>query len=259
MKNKKKNKRKILRIFYSAIILFIVFLSLFYFINDKNDNYVLNSVKNSVNNINNIFHFPFVKRKIKCNSNIKLEEENKVLRKEIEKYKKELEIKKTLTDKIVISASTTSRSMANWYNTITINKGKNYGIKKGYAATNNNGLIGKVIRVHKNTSEIKLLSSKKMDNYISSMFIYNDNTYFGLIDKYDLVKNELHMKNVIGDFDKLDNVYVTTSGLSDSFTKGIVIGKIKRIVKDKYGISNDIYITPVSDFNDISIVSIIGR
>lgn len=252
MKNKRNNKRKILKIFYSTIILFIVFLSLFYFINDKNDNFILNNIKNITN-------FSFIKRNIKCEKKTKIQEENKVLRKEIEKYKKELKIKKSLTDKNIIVAYTIKRGMANWYNTITINKGKKDGIIKGLAVTNNNGLIGKVIRVYKNTSEIKLISSKKMDNYISCMFIYNDRTYFGLIDRYDLVKNELHMKNVIGDFENLDNIYVTTSGLSDTFSKGIVIGKIKRVIKDKYGISNDIYISPESDFNDISIVSIISR
>lgn len=252
MKNKRNNKRKILKIFYSTIILFIVFLSLFYFINDKNDNFILNNIKNITN-------FSFIKRSVKGEKKTKIQEENKVLRKEIEKYKKELKIKNSLTDKNIIVAYTIKRSMANWYNTITINKGKKDGIIKGLAVTNNNGLVGKVIRVYKNTSEVKLLSSKKMDNYISCMFIYNDNTYFGLIDRYDLVKNEFHMKNVIGDFKNLDNIYVTTSGLSDSFSKGIVIGKIKRIIKDKYGISNDIYISPESDFNDISIVSIISR
>lgn len=258
MKNKKNTKKKFIKLFISFIILFIVFISLFYFINDNRNN-TFSSIKNITDYILKITTFPLKKNNYICKNNTRIEEENKILRKEIENYKKELELKNTLTDKNIINASLIKRSMAYWYDTITIDKGSKSGIKVGYAAVNNNGLIGKVIKVNKNSSEIKLLSAKKLDNYISAMFIYNDNSYFGLIDGYDKLKNELHMKNVIGDFDDINDIYVTTSGLSDSFSKGIVIGKINRVVKGKYGISNDIYITPLSNFNDVSVVSVIGR
>lgn len=129
----------------------------------------------------------------------------------------------------------------------------------GYAVINNNGLIGKVINVNKNTCDIKLLISLNRDNYISAKFIYEENEYFGLIDKYDYKKDELTLTSVIGDFDinKLKNINVVTSGLSDSFSSGLLIGKIKDIKKDTFGISNTIILTPTVDFDNLDIVSIV--
>ena len=51
---------------------------------------------------------------------------------------------------------------------------------------------------------------------------------------------------------------MVTSGLSDSFSSGLLIGKIKEIKKDSYGISNNIKITPAANFNNIKIVSVVG-
>ena len=144
--------------------------------------------------------------------------------------------------------------------TLGIDKGYKDNIKLGYAVINKNGLIGKIINVNKNTSDIKLLIALKKDNYISAKFIYDNNEYYGLINKYNLKKNELTLTNVIGEFDinKLKNTNVVTSGLSDSFSSGLLIGKIKDIKKDTFGISNTIILTPTVNFNNLDIVSVVG-
>ena len=77
--------------------------------------------------------------------------------------------------------------------------------------------------------------------------------------KYDTNKNELILKDVIGDFDKnkIKNINVVTSGLSDSFSSGLLIGKIKEKNKDTYGLSYTFTLSPASNFNNINIVSVI--
>ena len=77
--------------------------------------------------------------------------------------------------------------------------------------------------------------------------------------KYDTNKNELILKDVIGDFDKdkIKNINVVTSGLSDSFSSGLLIGKIKETNKDTYGLSYTFTLSPASNFNNINIVSVI--
>ena len=91
------------------------------------------------------------------------------------------------------------------------------------------------------------------------MFYIDDKPYYGLIDEYSAQKNELLLKNVIGDFDieKIKNVNVVTSGLSDSFSSGLLIGKIKEVDKETYGISNTLKITPSANFNDLKILTVI--
>ena len=97
------------------------------------------------------------------------------------------------------------------------------------------------------------------ENYIAVSFNYDNKNYYGLITDFDYIKNELIMNYVIGDFDKekIKNINVTTSGLNDSFSSGLLIGKIKEIEKDKFNLSYKIKITPTVNFNNLNIVTIV--
>lgn len=260
MKNKKKNNKIYLKILILIGIIGILFLSLFYFVSDKKNNIVFSCIKDISAFTSKIFYYPYNKlneKYTKSDYDV-IESENKTLKKEIDNLKKELDLKKILSDKTIVNASLIKRSTSYWYNMLSIDKGKKDGIKIGNAVMNNGGVIGKVISVSPNSSEVKLITSKHMDDYISAMFIIDNNSYYGLIDGYDIKKNEIHLKNVIGDFNsEIIGVNVVTSGLSDSFSSGLLIGKIKKLDKDNYGISNDIYITPSTNINDITIVSVI--
>lgn len=260
MKNKK--TKRVFKIFLTLTTLLIIFISLFYFVNDKNNNFLFKTLKDVGNFTMELANFPYnsVKSKDEIKSVNLVEAENHTLRVEIEKYKKELDLKNSLTDKKSVSATIIKRSTTYWYNIVTIDKGEKDGIKEGNAVINSSGLIGKIIKVNKNSADIKLLTSKTSNDYISAMFTYENKVYYGLIDNYDVKTNELHLKNVIGEFkDNATGLNVVTSGLSDSFSSGLLVGKIKRINKDNYGISNDIYVSPSADFNDITIVSVIVR
>ena len=52
---------------------------------------------------------------------------------------------------------------------------------------------------------------------------------------------------------------VYTSGLNDAFPSGIAIGKVSKVDKDNYGLSKIVYVEPVSDINDITLVSVLKR
>lgn len=256
MKNKRK-KKKGKKVYFLVFIIFILFIGLlFYFVNDNRyNNFFLNSLKDLSASVYRLADIPVNKKNPDVTNEI-----NKDLEKEIEDLKKTLNLNKTMSDKKLINASIIKRSTAFWYNTITIDKGSKNGIKKGNAVINDMGLIGKIINVNNYTSDVKLLTSKNDNNSISAMFYVDNNPYYGLISEYNIEKNELYLKNVIGDFDinKIKNTNVVTSGLSDSFSSGLLIGKIKEIKKDSYGISNNIKITPAANFNNIKIVSVVG-
>lgn len=249
--------RKIKTFIIYFIFIIIIFLSLFFVINDKNNNNkITKKVKELSNSISKIIYYPVYFNK---KNNLIIDEENKVLRDEIKEYKKTLKIKENLTDRKLENAVVIKRSTSYFYNIITINKGEKNNIKIGNLAINNDGVIGTVIKVNKNSSDIKLLTSKNKNNYLSVMFKYENNYYYGLIDNYDIKKNELHIKNVIGDFNDMKDIEVYTSGLTNNSAKGLLIGKIKSYSKDQYGISNNIYVTPTVNFNNLNIVTIIVR
>ncbi len=252
MKRKKREKYKKSLVIISTII--VIFLLLFYFINDNTkNNIIFNSLKNLTADISNI-----IPKKNNNNSEI-IKEINKDYENEINNLKKILDLNTLNSDKKFINSTVIKRSTKYWYDIITIDKGKKDGIKKGYAVINDRGLIGKVVNVTNNSSDVKLLVSSSREDYISASFSYDNNIYYGLIDKYDIRTGELTLIDVIGEFDtdKLKGINITTSGLSDSFTSGLLIGKIKDVSKDTYGLSYIIKLTPSVDFNNINIVSII--
>ncbi|MBQ9024481.1 MAG: rod shape-determining protein MreC [Bacilli bacterium] len=257
MKKTKKKKYKFIMVFLSIILVFVLF---YIFINDNvKNNYLTSNLNDLTANIFKITTISFIKDNNNYNKDVK-KEINNDYKKEINKLKDTLNLNSVNSDKNLINATVIKRNTNYWYNTITIDKGYKDNIKLGYAVINKNGLIGKIINVNKNTSDIKLLIALKKDNYISAKFIYDNNEYYGLINKYNLKKNELTLTNVIGEFDinKLKNTNVVTSGLSDSFSSGLLIGKIKDIKKDTFGISNTIILTPTVNFNNLDIVSVVG-
>lgn len=252
-KNKKKNKDRVITI---LIILLLLFASFFYFISDNRNNIMLFSMLKdasaSVYNVLNISKTDALDKNIAS-------EINKDYENQIEEMKKTLNLNSTMSDKTFINASVIKRSTVYWYNLVTIDKGTKNGIKEGYAVINSSGLIGKVIKANKYTSDIKLITSKNEENYISAMFDIDGTLYYGLINEYDITKNELYLKNVVGDFDinKIKNVNVVTSGYSEAFSSGLLIGTIIDVKKENYGISNTIKIRPSANFNNINIVTVI--
>lgn len=253
---KKKKKERFKKITISLLCIIIVFILLLFFINDKEkNNIIFNSLKDITADISKI---GIIKKDIKINKNL-INEINKDYQNEIDNLKKTLNLNTLNSNKKFINSTVIKRSTKYWYDIITIDKGKKDNIKIGEAVINYDGLVGKVVKVNNRSSDIKLLISSTKNNYISSSFMYENNTYYGIIDEYDVIKNELILKDVIGDFDinKLKNTNVITSGFSDIFTSGLLIGKIKDAKKDTYGLSYVITLTPSVNFNNINIVSII--
>ena len=237
---KKKNKKKLKNIFIILSFLIIIIFSYLY------NNKILN-VKNILSDIS-IFN-----NEQSCKEDKRVEELNK----EINSLKNELEIGKLLTDSNKLNASIVFRNNSYWNNNITINKGSKHNIKKGSAVLSNNTLIGYISNVNKNTSIVKLITANS-ENYISAKVNINGIDYYGIIKKYNIIKNELYLENVIGDINP-NNEDVVTSGLTLNMPSGIYIGKVKDIIKDKYNLSNTLVITPGVNYNDINLVEVLSN
>ena len=244
---KKRNKKK--KYILLTIIGIIFIICVFYLLNNNTRLDIIKEVSANIFNINN---------SNKVNEEVTSAEINN-LKKEIEDLKKTNELKSVLSDKVVINASVIKRSTPYWHDFLTINKGKKDGIKKGYAVMNNGGLIGEVIIVNDKSSEVKLITNTDK-SYYSAKFNYKDTDYFGIIKKYNVILNELYLENVIGDFneEEVKEIDVVTSGLSSNMPSGLLIGKIKKIKKDKYNLSSTLTIELSSNINDLNIVSVVG-
>lgn len=276
---KKRNKKKYI------IIGIILLVGIMVFVTAKSDregkklNFFEKAIKDSVNFVEKILYAPidFVKDKIdlqkekdriyKKYKNIEKEKIKKEsykarideLNNEINELKDLLDLNNITSDYTMINATVINRNVNYWHNTLTIDKGSHDGIEEGYAVVVNEGLIGKVVGVSEFTSSVKLLTSDEISNKISIKINKEGKSIYGLLASYDN-KNNTYIIEGISDIDELEiGSYVTTTGLSELFPSGILIGTIKKVTYDKYELTKVVEVTPSVDFNDITYVSVLKR
>jgi rod shape-determining protein MreC len=187
-------------------------------------------------------------------------EENNDLKREIEAMKSLLDINTTYTGYDIINASVINRNVGYWFNTLTIDKGSNHGLKNDMAVIVNQGLIGRIIKVSSYTSDVKLVTTKEIDSKISVAIVNQDNQLtYGLLSGYKSDTKYLLVEQIIDDSLIRVGDVVITSGLSHIFPKGIIVGKVELIKADDFGISKTAFLSSNVDFNDIRFVSILKR
>ena len=183
----------------------------------------------------------------------------KELQKEVNDLKKTLDLNATLSEYTTINATVVNRNIGYWYNNLTIDKGSKNGIKKGDAVVTNEGLIGKIVDVSNFSSSVKLLTSDEISNKISVKVDDNGNEYYGLLIGYNRKKKVYEIEGIT-DYKKIkEGDMVTTTGLTDYFPSGLLIGKVSKIVKDEYDLSSIVEVTPAVNFENISTVVALNR
>lgn len=182
---------------------------------------------------------------------------NSSLEKEIQELKNVLDLKETLTEYKIENATILSRNKSYWFNTITIDKGKKSGIKEEMAVVTKDGLLGKISKVSNNSSEIKLITSDDVNYKISVSIQTGTGDTYAILSGYDKKSGCV----IVSEVDKMSSVNVgdniVTSGLSDKFPRGIYIGKVEKIVNDKYDVSKTLYVKTKQDFNSIHYVTVL--
>lgn len=158
-----------------------------------------------------------------------------------------------------INATVIYRNPTYWYDTITINKGENDGISKNSMVIDNSGLIGIVKNVMKNSSEVSLLTNIDKKKRITIGIKNEDNISYGIISNYNFYKNELTVNEITTDIELTDGMVAITTGFTNTFIEGIIIGKVKEIKNDNDNLSKLAIIDVNTDFNNIKYVCVVGN
>ena len=274
-------KKNIKFIIFSIIILIAILMGITaHTLNKKEDlNFFEKAIKDSVTFVEKIFYAPigFAKDKIEMiretkdlyKKYTKLKEkvektelyyaQIEELQKEVAELKSTLELNSTLSEYTYINATVVNRNIGYWYNTLTIDKGSKNGIKKGDAVITNSGLIGKIINVSNFSSTVKLLTTEEINNKISIKITNDDNKYYGLLVGYDIYNNVYQIEGITESNKIQEGDMVTTTGLTDYFPSGLLIGYVKNVVKDEYDLNSIVEVEPSVSFNDVSIVTVLNR
>ncbi|TQS74685.1 rod shape-determining protein MreC [Ornithinibacillus gellani] len=183
-----------------------------------------------------------------------LKEENKELRKLIDKTD-------SLRDYTAIQASVISRSPERWIEQLTINKGSLNGVWPNMAVITADGMVGKVHSVSKSTATIQLLTGFDQFNRISATISRKKGKdIFGIIENYDQETNSLLFKIIEeSDKDLKKGELVVSSGKGGVFPAGLLIGTVKEVIPDQYGLTRTALIKPAADLYEIDNVIVVDR
>lgn len=172
------------------------------------------------------------------------------IRIENERLRELLSFKQGSTLKL-IAARVVARSADSWSSILIIDKGRHNGIKEGMVAINYSGIIGRVLETQYAASKILLLTDP--DLCVSAMVQRSREEGLvcgtlgpNLIMKYLDKEADIEIKDVI-----------TTSGLNETYPKGIVIGTVVDIVKEFSGLSLYAIIKPAVELSNIEEVLLI--
>jgi len=198
--------------------------------------------------------------------NKKLKEENvelankiksiEVAEKENESLRSLLGLKKTLTEMETKAAQVVSRDPANWFSTITVDKGTADGIVVDQAViTNNKALVGRVYEVGSNWAKIISVTDPEM----SAGVLIERSGEYGVTEGDAALEQEGKFK--LSYISKNTNLIVgdtlVTSGLGGIFPQGLSIGKVQSIKTDIQGISQYAVVEPACDLEKLKNVLII--
>jgi len=254
--NKKINKKY--KIMISISITFIFLISTYFIINDNRKlTFIEKTLKDSILFISRTIILPF---------QINQDLETRIIKSkqaEIDNLKKELdELKLTLNLDILnseyesVNATVISRNLGYFYNTIIIDKGSKDGIKLNNAVTTSTGLIGKIIKITKYNSTVKLLTSdEKMPVSVQikagDKYVYGILTFFDRKTKYYTIEGISDTNNI-----EVGNI-VSTTGMGDIFPSGILIGEVKEIAKDNFDLEAIIKVKPSFNIDNFNYVTVL--
>lgn len=195
------------------------------------------------------FKEQFIKEKLSKNELEELRELKKSLNYLEEDYKKHY-----------ISASVVAKNEGNFYESFTISAGKNDGVKKNGIILSGEGLVGKVEEVSDDYS--KCISALNYKSAVSFEILRNPDFLGVLKQSMILETKENYDGYMIGYMmdikdDVLPKDILITSGYG-MYPKGIPVGEIRKVEKDKNALVKYIKVKPYANFKKLDKVMIIN-
>lgn len=225
------------------------------------------------NNSTDIFQYPFsilswINREISAiifyhrnfRENIKLKNEISALRQKINAAEEALlenqRLKSLLSFRLnsplsLLTAKVIARDPDNWSSVVIIDKGRRDGIRPSMAVIAGGGLVGKVVEAGSSTSKIMLLSDPNLSVSAMLQRSREEGLVSGTLGKL------LIMRYLSADIDIKVSDVVVTSGLSQIYPKGIIIGRVAEVGTQFLGTSHFAMVKPEINLSSLEEVMVI--
>lgn len=175
---------------------------------------------------------------------------------ELERLQALYKLDQNYSDYEKIGARVIANNGSNWFNSFTIDKGSNDGIKTDMNVIAGSGLVGIVTEVGPNWAEVRSIIDD--ESKVSAMML---STSDNCIVNGDLkLMNDGRIR-----FERLPNTgkeiaageYVVTSAISSRYVQGILVGYVDSIEEDSNNLTCSGYLTPAVDFQHLQEVLVI--
>ena len=214
---------------------------------------------NTIDSISDVLgHYLFLVRASKENERLHLEidrlakEKNELLEKS--KHLKRLEKLVGYFDKKerpVITAEVTGRDATQWSKMIFINKGTDHKIEKNLAVMTDAGIVGHVIHSSAKSSKVLLITDSR--SAIDSLFQETRGSGVTVGIGEDVC--EMKFVPIVAEVKLGDKVI--SSGLGGVFPKGLLVGTVADVVKEKQDLFQRITIAPSANLSRLEEVAIV--
>jgi len=144
-------------------------------------------------------------------------------------------------EKRTVAARVIAEDASSWFRTIDIDRGSADGVTEGLPVVNDAGLIGRVVRSTPHSARVLLIT----DASSAVAVLVQDQRIRGvcrgqggaLALDFALVQDDIQ----VGDG-------VITSGLGGIFPKGLVVGFVRSVHREQFGLFQTVEVEPVVDF-----------
>ncbi len=153
----------------------------------------------------------------------------------------------------MVPARVIARSPSNWYRNIVIDKGSDSGIEKDMAVISSRGLVGKVASVSRDSAHIDLITHREI---AVGAIVQESRETQGIVEGLGN-SNLLRMVNIPYYSNVEAGNNIITSGLSESYPKGIDIGVVKEVELQPDGILLSALIEPAVNFDKLEEVLVV--
>lgn len=195
----------------------------------------------------------------KLNNQIdELTEENSLLAQnkyELQRLRELYKLDQDYTSYPKVAATVIGRDTGNWFNTFTINKGSDDGVKKDMNVIGGGGLIGIVYDVGKNYAKVRSIIDD--ESSVSVSFANTSDTAIASGDLKLIDEGVMNITQIPKEAEISEGDMVVTSQVSNKFLPGILVGYVNEVSLDSNELLKSGKITPVVDFKHIEEVLVI--
>lgn len=172
------------------------------------------------------------------------------LSRENERLKKLVDFSQTIPGKKII-ARVIAQDVSTEFRVVRVDKGYESGVEKGMGVVTPEGIVGRVLRVSKRYSDILTL----LDASSSVDAVVQRSRARGVVE--GMSESTLLIKYLRRTDDVVVDDLVVSSGVGGLFPKGLVIGKVTKVEKKSYGITQRIELEPAVDFSKLEELTIV--